>query len=89
MDTPQSRTEYPFSPERLGLRSDGKRRVSETLRCHCCGEVIGVYEPLVTLIEGRPYETSRALAPDTVDSANDCYHRACYERLDNPAPIDA
>jgi hypothetical protein len=53
--------------------------MSKTLRCHRCGEVIGVYEPLVMLLDGRARETSRALEPATADRDGDCYHRACYQ----------
>jgi len=55
--------------------------MSEALRCEHCGEVIGVYEPLVALIDGCARETSRALEPETASRRGDCYHRACYERL--------
>ena len=56
--------------------------MSDRLRCQHCGEVIGVYEPLVALIDGRAHETSRALEPDTAGRVGDCYHSACYQRLD-------
>jgi hypothetical protein len=55
--------------------------MSEMLRCRHCGEVIGVYEPLVMLVDGRARETSRALEPATDGRVGDCYHRACYQRL--------
>jgi hypothetical protein len=58
--------------------------VSEALHCGHCGDVIGVYEPLIRLLHGRPHETSRALEPDT-SSDEDCYHRACYLRLNGKA----
>jgi hypothetical protein len=54
--------------------------MSNRLRCHDCREVIGVYEPLVVLVDGRARETSRALEPDTGDQAGAYYHRACYQR---------
>ena len=56
--------------------------MSDQLRCHRCGEVIGVYEPLVELVDGRVHATSRALEPDTAGLVGNCYHRACFERLD-------
>jgi hypothetical protein len=56
--------------------------MSQLLRCKRCGEVIGVYEPLVKLLDGRAYETSRILEPVSSDRGGDYYHRACYERLD-------
>jgi hypothetical protein len=35
-------------------------------RCERCGDVIGVYEPLVTVREGRVLETSLLSSPDLV-----------------------
>jgi hypothetical protein len=59
-------------------------------RCCRCGEVIGVYEPLVAVVDGRARETSRALEPDTAGRVGDCYHRACYQRPDEDglSPVD-
>jgi hypothetical protein len=54
--------------------------MSESLRCKHCGEVIGVYEPLVRLLDGRVYETSRAFEP--FHQGGEHYHRACFERLE-------
>ena len=48
-------------------------------RCRHCGEPIGVYEPLIALVEGRAHETSRAAGHRSDDRDADCYHRACYE----------
>ena len=65
--------------------------MSDPVRCHHCGDVIGVYEPLVTLADGHPRETSRALELVTpehhVDGA--CYHRACFERLGTEPALDS
>ena len=46
-------------------------------RCARCGEVIGVYEPAVIVLEGAYFVTSRAAEPDAVDKAPERYHRAC------------
>jgi hypothetical protein len=54
---------------------------SQLLRCNQCGEVIGVYEPLVRLLDGRAHASSRALEPASSDRGGEHYHRACYERL--------
>jgi hypothetical protein len=56
--------------------------MSPPLRCDHCGDVIGVYEPLVRLLDGRAYESSRAVEPDASDRGANNYHRACYQRLD-------
>ena len=50
------------------------------MRCHDCGERIGVYEPLVVLLDGHARETSRAAATDPAGLRGDCYHRRCYQR---------
>ncbi len=55
--------------------------MTEPLRCHDCGEVIGVYEPLITLVDGRARETSLAVESEPGGPGANCYHRACYERL--------
>ncbi len=57
-------------------------QVSDLLHCHSCGDVIGVYEPLVTLADGVPRLTSRALEPGFTDHLHDtCYHSTCFEHL--------
>lgn len=52
----------------------------DELLCSNCGEVIGVYEPLIALVDGRPRETSRAAEPLAGEDAVPCYHRGCYEQ---------
>jgi hypothetical protein len=53
--------------------------MTDFLICDKCGDVIGVYEPLVLIVDGQPSETSQAARPDDTDGANERYHRACYE----------
>ena len=52
-------------------------------RCRQCGDLIGVYEPLIVLADGHPRETSRAAYPNAGDSVQ-CFHRHCYEELSKP-----
>jgi hypothetical protein len=52
--------------------------MTELLRCHHCGDVIGVYEPLIALIDGQTHETSRAGAQDSAAVVEEYYHRDCY-----------
>jgi len=47
--------------------------------CARCGEVIGVYEPLVEIMGELARHTSRAAEPEVCPSGTPCYHRACYE----------
>ena len=53
--------------------------MTEPLRCACCGDVIGVYEPLIALAGGRARETSLAAEAVPAEGRADCYHRACYD----------
>lgn len=57
-------------------------------RCTRCGEVIGVYEPLVHVVDGVAHRTSRAANPEIVH-ARPVYHLACSD-LDGaePAAVD-
>jgi len=48
------------------------------LTCQHCADVIGVYEPVVVVIDGVVRETSRAAEPATNPVVRECYHRACY-----------
>ena len=52
------------------------------MRCARCGEVIGVYEPLVAIIDGEVRETSRLRSPELVAGAGEYFHAGCYERLE-------
>jgi len=48
--------------------------------CAACGEVIGVYEPLVHVINGVARRTSRAAEPQLARSQADAvYHLACRD----------
>lgn len=48
-------------------------------RCHRCGDVIGVYDPLVHLAGQTARRTSRAAEPDIAHAAGRIYHDACYQ----------
>jgi hypothetical protein len=53
---------------------------SATLRCASCGGVIGVYEPLVHVVDGIAHKTSRAADPQlSRTQAATCYHVACHD----------
>jgi hypothetical protein len=47
-------------------------------RCAACGDVIGVYEPVVHVAGRLVRETSRAAEPDACLAGAVCYHAACY-----------
>jgi hypothetical protein len=73
---PLARSPGAIAPA-LGAR---KLKLTEQLRCAHCGDVIGVYEPLVALVDGRARETSLAVEQALAGDAASGYHRACYER---------
>ncbi len=54
---------------------------SGQVSCAYCGDVIGVYEPMVVVVDGQAQETSQAAVSElpTVAGAS-YYHRACYEK---------
>ncbi len=61
----------------------GSRRMSEPRQlCRFCGDVIGVYEPLIVLREGAVSETSRAAEDGLLRGEH--YHRDCYARVAHP-----
>jgi hypothetical protein len=49
------------------------------MTCHHCGDVIGVYEPLVLETAAGRRDTSQAADPSAFWSDRPGYHRACYE----------
>jgi hypothetical protein len=51
-----------------------------TLTCPGCGQLIGVYEPIVHVVAGIAHKTSRAADPHLAQSRTGaCYHLACWE----------
>jgi hypothetical protein len=52
------------------------------IRCAHCQQVIGVYEPLVTMVSGRARETSRAAEPELASIDEPVYHAAGFEHFD-------
>jgi hypothetical protein len=74
---------------RLGLaRSGGTARqrmdAMEFFRCQGCGEVIGVYEPVIAYDGSGARTTSRAAEPDLRANAAAYYHRDCYAVIEQP-----
>ena len=54
---------------------------AERYRCAQCGDVIGVYEPMVVIVDGEALQSSRAAPGDTPVSDGPRYHGACFARL--------
>ena len=58
------------------------------VRCALCGDVIGVYEPAVLIIQGRAHHGSGAAMPELFDQAECHYHASCA-RTDQGQPPHA
>lgn len=56
----------------------------ELFVCDDCGDVIGIYEPLVARDNESTRTTSRAAEPDLEATAAVYYHRECYAALTLP-----
>ena len=61
----------------------------ETFRCEWCGDVIGVYEPMIISADGKIRQTSRLiegsrdggpLGGEARLRRGDRYHEACFEQ---------
>jgi hypothetical protein len=57
----------------------GSERLDRQL-CGYCGDVIGVYEPLILRLPSEDHRTSLLAEPDLFPTAHACYHELCYER---------
>ena len=60
------------------LRLVDETMVDDRPRCSKCGDVIGVIEPLIALIDGEAHTTSIAAQPDIRSARGALYHQACY-----------
>jgi hypothetical protein len=52
-------------------------------RCGACNDVIGVYEPLVRVLDDSVRRTSRAAEPLRQPAGERWYHLSCYRSLDH------
>jgi hypothetical protein len=52
--------------------------MDQPMKCRRCGDVIGIYEPVVLLTDGQARTTSAAAEPQVGDEPGEHFHRACY-----------
>jgi hypothetical protein len=52
--------------------------VRPVMKCGHCGDVIGIYEPVVLLRDGQARTTSAAAEPQVGDEPGEHFHRTCY-----------
>jgi len=58
---------------------DDGASMDQVPRCARCGDVIGVYEPVVVVEDGgAPHRSSYAAEPELARAHGKRYHRACY-----------
>lgn len=62
-------------------------KVVELGPCAICGDVLGVYEPVVIIDGGGPRVTSQAAESELPRDDAVRYHLACYEALGRPRHI--
>ena len=55
-------------------------RAEDAPRCAQCGDVIGVYERIVFVVNGRACASSRAAEPGGCCTGEACFHLGCYPR---------
>jgi hypothetical protein len=68
---------------RTGPPPDG---AMELFVCEHCGDVIGIYEPLVACAADGERTTSRAAEPELEAAAGAYYHRDCFTHARSPSP---
>jgi hypothetical protein len=69
------------------VEPEGRPVTNRRLICDRCAEVIGVYEPLVVVLDGDARETSRAAEPTVGTEPAERYHRTCYLELFGPTAL--
>lgn len=57
-------------------------------RCAHCGDVIGVYEPMMIVEDGPARRTSLAAEPSLASRADRSFHGHCYEDGGRPPGAD-
>lgn len=75
---PQSDGDISRSPRTRGVPSL-RGMNDESFRCRHCGEIIGVYEPMVVIVDGEPVYGSRA-ASTTTHGDGLRFHGTCFVR---------
>lgn len=62
----------PLSP------SERPNPTPEKPHCVHCGDVIGAYEPMILVVDGKPRKTSASAEQDRDLHPGERYHAACY-----------
>lgn len=60
----------------------------EQWHCARCGELIGAYEPMIVVENGRARRSSRTAELRAGRLASEHYHEACYILKQGEAPVE-
>jgi hypothetical protein len=71
-------TDAPLLGSQNGGGMDSGHKPVDRPRCRHCGELIGVYEPLILTADSGRHETSVLAEPELFPTDEDCYHRDCW-----------
>jgi hypothetical protein len=55
-----------------------ERPTTVLLTCEKCGDVIGMYEPVIVVVDGVARRTSQAAELTLASEPGKHYHRGCY-----------
>jgi hypothetical protein len=66
----------------MALVSTWGREAAGPPRCRHCGDVIGIYEPVILRLPGGDHRTSRLAEPDLFGDERDWYHELCFGLAD-------
>ncbi len=61
--------------------SGAREEPPPAFRCGHCGDVLGVYEPIVIVAEGSVTHTSRVALGDSLPAGSGWFHRDCWVSL--------
>jgi hypothetical protein len=62
-----------------------KDAFDEARRCRRCGDVIGVYEPMIRVVSGHAVRTSWAAQDEMLENADgEAFHVDCYDHGASP-----
>jgi hypothetical protein len=70
---------------RLATAREREQGVTPKWICDHCGRVIGVYEPMVVIVDGQRRDTSRAADQLVSAVSGPRFHRDCYAESSRPS----
>jgi hypothetical protein len=81
-----TRSRIPDSPNPALAASGSNPATNKAPTCRRCGDVIGVYEPVIMLANGGVRDSSRRDQRDGAETVGERYHQACYSKAQSEDP---